>query len=96
MSSLAQQQSRRRSPATDSDLAELLRLAGNGDRDAFMRFYDATIRAVHGYARLRYDDANAADEAVRSVYARAWRSASRHPGSGLSVTAWLLCQDGRR
>ena len=55
-----------------------------------MRFYDATIRAVHGYARLRYDDQNAADEAVRSIYARAWRSAARYPGSGLSATAWLL------
>ncbi len=90
MRSPAQQHSRRRSQATDSDLAELLLLAGNGDVGAFMRFYDATIRAVYRYARLRYDDASTADEVVRSVYARAWSSAARYPGSGLSAMAWLL------
>lgn len=57
-----------------------------------MRFYDATIRTVYGYARLRHDDPVAVDEAVRFVYARAWRSAARHPGAGLSALAWLLAE----
>jgi RNA polymerase sigma-70 factor (ECF subfamily) len=82
--------------AADADLAQLLRLAAVGDVDAFLAFYDATIRMVHGYARLRYDDEAAVDAAVCRVYARAWATAADYPGSGLSVRPWLLCHDGSR
>jgi RNA polymerase sigma-70 factor, ECF subfamily len=86
----------KRACATDAELTQLLLLAAGGDADAFMRFYDATIRMVYGYARLRYDDAATVDEAVCRLYARAWRSAAGYPGSGVSVRPWLLCNDGQR
>ncbi len=82
--------------ATDADLAQLLCCAVDGDREAFMSFYDATIQMVYGYARLQNDDAAAVDEAVRAHYARAWRSAAGHPGSGLSARAWLLVHEEPR
>ena len=96
MRPLVLQQSRKRSCAADDELAGLLRLAADGDPGAFMRFYDATIRVVYGYARARYDDPPAAEDAVRSIYARAWGSVAGYPRSGLSAQAWLLCQDSRR
>ena len=80
--------------ASDVDLAQLLMRAARGDVDAFMRFYDATVPTVYAWARLRYarPDADPAvvDRAVRATYARAWRRAAGHAGSGLSPKAWLL------
>lgn len=86
-------QARKRTSPTNGELAHLLRLTAAGDPDAFLRFYDATITMVYGYARLRYDDPAAVDALACSLYLRAWRSAAAYPASGLSVRAWLLRHD---
>ncbi len=77
------------------DLAQLLQLAAEGDADAFMRFYDATIDRVYLFARASSADAEAADDVVRSIFDRAWRAAAGHARSGLSPLAWLLRDVGR-
>ena len=75
----------------DADLAALLRKAARGDIDAFLRFYDATIQTVFDWARLRHQDPDLCEAAVRAVYALAWADAGGHADSGLSPRAWLLC-----
>ena len=73
-----------------AELAHLLHLAGRGDAGAFLDFYDATVRVVHRYARMRYADAAAAERAVATVYRRAWDGAGGQVATGLSPLAWLL------
>ncbi|RZI81471.1 MAG: hypothetical protein EOO67_18595 [Microbacterium sp.] len=70
--------------------AELLRLAAQGDVDAFMRFYDATCTYAYQWALRRHRDRVRAEEAVRALYAQAWAEARDHADSGISPVAWLL------
>lgn len=74
----------------ECDLAELLRLAADGDADAFMRFYDATIDRVYLLARACSAGPAGVDDVVKSVFERAWRAAAGQARSGLSPMAWLL------
>ncbi|MDQ3156167.1 MAG: hypothetical protein M3Q98_05505 [Actinomycetota bacterium] len=73
MSGLDLRPVRNRPRRGEPDLAQLLLLAADGDANAFMRFYDASITSVYLLARACSVDAAAADAVVRSVYDRAWR-----------------------
>ncbi|WP_183095888.1 hypothetical protein [Nocardioides stalactiti] len=77
-------------------LATLLDRAARGDRTAFSRFYDATVRKVYAWevcrARVlqRAEPTAVAAEATRRRYLDAWRRAADHRSQPLSPVAWML------
>jgi len=71
-------------------LAGLVRLAAQGDQNAFGRLYDLSSRGVYGLALKILQDGELADETTLEVYHQAWRQADRYDGERGSVTAWLL------
>jgi RNA polymerase sigma-70 factor (ECF subfamily) len=58
--------------ATD---AELIRRAGDGDRDAFEVLYRRYARPVFGLALRRLGDRGRAEDAVQETFASVWRAA---------------------
>lgn len=71
-------------------LTDLLARAGQGDRSAFMEFYDHTSAVAYRAALTRYADPVAAQAATQALFVRAWERARTHATSGLSPLAWLL------
>lgn len=82
----------------DARLADLLAASAAGDVEAFMQFYDATIRSVFALERVRAvsclitsgEVRAAAQDATRVRYVEAWHSAAEQATSGLSPLTWLL------
>jgi len=67
--------------------AELIRRAGDGDRDAF-----AAVVSAHGAAVFRYLKTvagDAAEDALQETFLAAWRSAATFRGDA-SVRTWLF------
>lgn len=81
-----------------SELAAHLARAAEGDTDAFMRFYDATIGCAFTLAisRARACGLPAvtarawAEREVEARYTWAWSCCAEQPSSGLSPLAWVL------
>ncbi|WP_182524990.1 ECF RNA polymerase sigma factor SigK [Nocardioides dongkuii] len=78
------------------DLAELLKLAGRGDQQAFARLYDATSARVFGLAVRVVRDPAQAEEVVQEAFLEIWRTAARYDPDKGSPFAWLLTIVHRR
>lgn len=74
----------------DASLAALLAGAADGDREAFLDFYDATCALVWRLEVRRARTRTAAEAATRRRFFAAWARAGEQPASGLSPRAWLL------
>ncbi|MBG6182034.1 ECF RNA polymerase sigma factor SigK [Arthrobacter sp. CAN_A1] len=76
---------------TDSQtLAGLLRLAGQGDQDAFTAFYHLTSRRVYGLARRVIVDAEIAHDATQEIFVIVWKNAHKYNPTLGTPLAWLL------
>ena len=84
--------------AGPTQLHDWLERAADGDRTAFLCFYDATCAPVHAVALgqayragLRGEALHrAAHDAVRARYVHAWRTCGEAARSGFSPLAWLM------
>jgi len=72
------------------DLAEMLKLSGRGDREAFAQLYDATSSRVFGLAVRVVRDRAQAEEVSQEAFLEIWRTASRFDPERGSPLAWML------
>lgn len=82
--------------ATQRRLAGLLAAAGDGDREAFTRFYRETSPRVFGLARRILRSPAAAEEATQEVYLQVWSAAARYDPDRSSAIGWLMMITHRR
>lgn len=73
-----------------AELARLLRRAGDGDRRAFARVYDATAARSYGLCRRLLDDPAVAQDAVDRAYREVWSGAASYDPARTSAAAWVL------
>jgi RNA polymerase sigma-70 factor (ECF subfamily) len=71
-------------------LADLLRLSGRGDQEAFARLYDATASRVFGLAVRVVRDPAQAEEVTQEAFLEIWRTAARYDADRGSALSWLL------
>ncbi len=62
-------------PTLQSDLADMLARAGNGDRAAFARLYSATSAKLFGLALRILHRRDLAEEALQDAYVNIWHHA---------------------
>jgi len=72
------------------DLADLLRLCGRGDQNAFAQLYDAVSARVQGLAVRVVRDPAQAEEVAQEAFLEIWRSSGRFDPSKGSPLGWLL------
>jgi RNA polymerase sigma-70 factor (ECF subfamily) len=72
------------------DLADLLRLCGRGDQNAFAQLYDAVSARVHGLAVRVVRDPAQAEEVAQEAFLEIWRNSGRFDPSKGSPLGWLL------
>jgi RNA polymerase sigma-70 factor (ECF subfamily) len=73
-----------------ADLAQLLRLSGRGDEDAFAQLYDATSARAYGLAVRVVRDPSQAEEVAQEAFLEIWRTASRFDAGKGSAVSWIL------
>jgi RNA polymerase sigma-70 factor, ECF subfamily len=72
-----------------SEGAELIRRMAGGDRDAFVRFYDACAPLAWGLLRRMFADPGEAAEVLQDVFWELWRSAGDYDPARGSPEAWV-------
>jgi RNA polymerase sigma-70 factor (ECF subfamily) len=75
--------------ASRASLRDLLISSGNGDQEAFARFYDATASRVFGLALSVIGDPTRAEAVTADVFVAAWRSAPGFATSRSTAGEWL-------
>ena len=75
---------------TSSDLAELLKRAGRGEKSAFAELYDATSARVFGLAVRVVRDPAQAEEVAQESFLEIWRGSARFDPDRGSAIAWML------
>jgi RNA polymerase sigma-70 factor (ECF subfamily) len=73
-----------------ADLAQLLRMSGRGDEDAFAQLYDATSARAYGLAVRVVRDPSQAEEVAQEAFLEIWRTASRFDAGKGSAVSWIL------
>lgn len=73
-----------------TELARLLRRAGDSDVGAFARVYDATASRAYGTCLRILDDPAEADAAMDRAYREVWTRASSYDPARGSAVAWVL------
>jgi len=68
--------------------SELVRLARDGDRDAFRRLYDRHAESVYALCLRMAGDSEDATECLQESFIAAWRNLGDYRGDG-SFAAWL-------
>ncbi len=77
-------------------LSRLIELVSTGDRSAFGRLYELTVKRVHGLARRVLIDPDLAEDATQETYLQVWQNAAKfNPDTG-SALAWLMTIAHRR
>ena len=76
-------------PATRDDLERWLAAAAIGDRQAFLRLYDATSGKLFGIALRALGHRGEAEDALQDIYVKIWRNADRYRANGLSPITWM-------
>ncbi len=79
----------------DTAEARLMRV-GQGDRQAFAEFYDATAARVFGLIRRLLVDPAQAEEVTQEVYLEVWQTAARYQPERGSAMSWMLTMAHRR
>lgn len=72
------------------ELAELLKLSGRGDQDAFARLYDATSARVFGLAVRVVRDPAQAEEVCQEAFLEVWRTSARYDPAKGSAISWIF------
>lgn len=75
--------------ATRDDIEGWLARAALGDRDAFLRLYDATSGKLFGLALRVLGNRGEAEDALQDIYVKIWRNADRYRVNGLSPITWM-------
>lgn len=75
---------------------DLLARVARGDEDAFERFYDLLVPAVHGLVLQVVRNPAHAEEVTQEVFVEAWRTAARFDPQRGSVRAWMATMARRR
>ncbi len=70
-------------------LAELITSCAMGDRAAFRRLYDQTVRFVFSIVRSVLNDSTMAEEAAQEVYLTIWKRASSFNTNNGTPLAWI-------
>ncbi len=73
-----------------TDLAELLRLCGAGDRVAFRRLYDLQSARLYGLALRITRQAALAADATHDAFLQVWQNAARFDPERGNPEAWLI------
>jgi RNA polymerase sigma-70 factor (ECF subfamily) len=78
-------------PTDEADELDLVRLAGNGDRDAFRSLFDRHHARVYRFALLRVGDPEAARDLAQDVFLAVWNGLPRFtPEHSGSFPAWVF------
>ena len=72
------------------DLADLLKLCGRGDQNAFAQLYDAVASRVHGLAVRVVRDPAQAEEVAQEAFLEIWKNSGRFDPAKGSPLGWLL------
>ena len=72
------------------DLADLLKLCGLGDQNAFAQLYDAVSARVHGLAVRVVRDPAQAEEVAQEAFLEIWKNSGRFDPEKGSPLGWLL------
>jgi RNA polymerase sigma-70 factor (ECF subfamily) len=72
------------------DLADLLKLCGRGDQNAFAQLYDAVSARVHGLAVRVVRDPAQAEEVAQEAFLEIWKNSGRFDPAKGSPLGWLL------
>ncbi len=76
--------------ATDSDrLEELLKLIGDGDKDALAEAYNLAKSSVYGFALSILKNSHDAEDALQNVFISVWSGAQGYRANGKPM-AWIL------
>ena len=72
------------------DLADLLKLCGRGDQNAFAQLYDAVAARAHGLAVRVVRDPAQAEEVAQEAFLEIWKNSGRFDPAKGSPLGWLL------
>jgi RNA polymerase sigma-70 factor (ECF subfamily) len=73
-----------------TELYELVKLIAEGDKDAFVRFYDLTISRSFGVIMKISANKELAEEIASDVYMQIWRTASKYDPDLAAPMTWLI------
>lgn len=74
----------------DSDIRQLVRLAQNGDREAFSKIYDHFFPSVYRYAAFRLP-AEVAEDLVAEIFVTAWEKLHTYKvQKNIPFSAWIF------
>jgi RNA polymerase sigma-70 factor, ECF subfamily len=85
-----------RTGAATAELADLMTLVQQGDRDAFAALYDALAPLVLGTAVRVLRDGALAEDVTQEVFVEVWSTAPRFDPARGSVTTWVTTIARRR
>ena len=74
---------------TPEDLVEMLSRAGQGDRKAFERLYQATSAKLFGLALRILASRDLAEEALQDAFVKIWHSADTYQTDKAAVMTWM-------
>lgn len=74
----------------DLDDNELIKLAKNGQADAYGELYERHVSAVYRFLYARLDNRMDAEDFTEEVFLRAWNSLSSYNERGIPFVAYLL------
>lgn len=74
----------------DLDDNELIKLAQNGQADAYGELYERHVSAVYRFLYARLDNRMDAEDFTEEVFLRAWNSLSTYDERGIPFLAFLL------
>ena len=78
-----------RRAAEAAEIEQLVRLAREGDSEAFARLYDRYQPELIRYLYHRIGDQEIAADLVQQVFLKAWQALPRYEQRGIPVKAWL-------
>lgn len=69
---------------------QTVRLAINGDQQAFALLYDTYVDSIYRFIYIRVEDQQTAEDIASSVFLKAWEKLSSYQQRGLPFRAWLF------
>jgi RNA polymerase sigma-70 factor (TIGR02952 family) len=83
-------ETRRKIDVSDANLSrQLVKLAQEGDTDAFGLLYDGYMERIYRYIYFRVTDEQTAEDLTGQVFCKAWENLHRYKPTGAPFGAWL-------